>query len=200
MAAELDLTVVTRPDDAARSRPTGLIGGIEKREIRIVPADPAWPGRFEAERDRIRTALGARAMRIDHVGSTSVPGLAAKPIVDIDLSVADVEDEDDYLPALLDAGYVLRVREPGHRLVRTPELDVQVHVCPTGSDWERRHLLFRDRLRDDDADRRLYQDLKLRLAQQDWPDMNAYSDAKGPLIAEILVRAEEWAAATGWRP
>ena len=185
---------------AGRDLPTGLIGGPEKRAIRIVPPDLAWPQRFAVERDRIRAALGAKALRVDHVGSTSVPGLAAKPIVDVDLSVADVEDEDAYLPDLLAAGYVLRVRNVGHLMVRTPEIDVQVHVCRAGSEWERRHLLFRDHLRRHDADRRLYQDLKVRLARQDWDDTNAYAQAKGPLIAEILTRAEKWAAATGWRP
>jgi GrpB-like predicted nucleotidyltransferase (UPF0157 family) len=75
------------------------------------------------------------------------PELVAKPIVDIDLSVADPDDEAAYLDDLLGAGYELRVREPGHRLVRTPQRDVHVHVCAVGSRWERRHLLFRDRLR-----------------------------------------------------
>ncbi len=191
-------------EDTARARPrtalpTGLIGGSEKRVIRIVPPDPSWPERFAAERNRIRARLGPRALRIDHVGSTSVPGLAAKAIVDIDLSVDDVDDEDTYLPDLLAAGYVLRVRNVGHLMVRTPEIDVQVHVCPGGGEWERQHLLFRDHLRRDDADRRLYQALKLRLARQDWDDTNAYAQAKGPLIAEIMVRAEKWASATGWR-
>ncbi|MGF0115203.1 GrpB family protein [Promicromonospora sp. Marseille-Q5078] len=176
-----------------------LIGGVEKREIVIVEPDPRWPARFERESARILAALGTAAVRVDHVGSTAVPGLPAKPIVDIDLSVPDVEDEGAYLPALLAAGYVLRVREPGHRLVRTPELDVQVHICPAGSDWERRHLLFRDRLRHDADDRAAYAALKRELAARDWPSMNHYADAKGGLIAEILARAEAWAVATGWR-
>jgi len=177
-----------------------LIGGIEKREIVLVEPDPAWSARFERERERIVAALGPTAVRVDHVGSTSVPGLAAKPIVDIDVSVPDVEDEDAYLPALLAAGYELRVREPGHRLVRTPERDVHVHVCATGSDWERSHLLFRDRLRHDAADRDAYAALKRELAERDWPSMNDYADAKGGLIAEITARAEAWAASTGWSP
>lgn len=176
-----------------------LFGGIEKREIVLVEPDPDWPARFERERERIVAALGPTAVRVDHVGSTSVPGLAAKPIVDIDVSVPDVEDEDAYLPALLAAGYELRVREPGHRLVRTPERDVHVHVCATGSDWERSHLLFRDRLRLDAADRHAYAALKRELAERDWPSMNDYADAKGDLIAEITARAEAWAAETGWQ-
>ncbi|MFE6968549.1 GrpB family protein [Isoptericola sp. NPDC057653] len=180
-------------------RDVELVGGVERREIVLVEPDPAWPARFARERERIAAALGPVAVRIDHVGSTSVPGLAAKPIVDIDVSVPDVEDEDAYLPALLAAGYLLRVREPGHRLVRTPDLGVHVHVCSAGSDWERLHLLFRDRLRHDAGDRAAYAALKRELAAREWPSMNHYAEAKGELIAEITARAEAWASATGWR-
>ncbi|WP_203217586.1 GrpB family protein [Nocardia arthritidis] len=177
-----------------------LIGGIEKRDIRIVDYDAAWPRRFAEERARIAAALGATARRIDHIGSTSVPGLAAKPIIDIDLSVPDVEDEATYLDALLAVGYRLRVREPGHRMVRTPHHDVHVHICTLGSEWERRHLLFRDWLRLDAADRTAYEQLKRKLAQRDWADMNAYAEEKGPLITEITRRAQEWAQNCGWTP
>lgn len=168
-----------------------LFGGVEKRAILIVPYDPTWPTRFAHERDTILHALGQRALRVDHIGSTSVPGLPAKPIIDIDLSVADVDDELDYLPALLDVGYHLRVREPEHRMVRTPGRDAHVHICTSGSDWERRHLVFRDWLREHAVDRDRYAALKHQLAAQDWPDMNAYADAKGPLIKEITRRAEQ---------
>lgn len=172
-----------------------LIGGVERRAIALVPPDDdGWPRRFAAERTRIAAALGAVAIRIDHIGSTAVPGLSAKPIVDIDVSVPDVEDEAAYVPLLGAAGYELRVREPGHRMLRTPARDVHVHVCTTGSDWERRHLLFRDRLRRDTADREAYATLKRELATREWPDMNAYADAKGPLIDAILARAEASAA------
>ena len=133
-----------------------------------------------------------------HVGSTSIRGLAAKPIIDIELTVKDVEDEDDYLPALVAAGYQLRVREPGHRMFRTANLGVHVHCCTTGSDWERRHLLFRDWLRHDQADRAAYGELKNELAKRDWPDMNAYAKAKSALISEITGRAEKWAADSSW--
>jgi GrpB-like predicted nucleotidyltransferase (UPF0157 family) len=177
-----------------------LIGGPEKREIRIVTHDPTWPDRFAAERTRIVAALGTTARRVDHIGSTAVPGLAAKPIIDIDLSVPDPDDEPSYLPALERAGYRLRVRQPGHRMVRTEARDVHVHVCAEGSEWERRHLLFRDWLRRDAADRASYAALKRELAAREWPDMNAYADAKGALITEITARAEEWARGVGWRP
>ncbi|WP_206055191.1 GrpB family protein [Nocardia sp. CS682] len=177
-----------------------LIGGIEKRDIHIVDYDPAWSQRFATEHARIARALGATARRIDHIGSTSVPGLAAKPIVDIDLCVPDVEDEGAYLPPLLAAGYQLRVREPGHRMVRTPQRDVHVHIVTVGSDWEHRQLLFRDWLRHDSRDRIAYEQLKRRLAQQNWADMNDYADAKGPLIAEIIQRAQAWAESIDWTP
>ncbi|MFE0748118.1 GrpB family protein [Gordonia sp. NPDC058843] len=176
-----------------------LIGGPEQRPIVLEPSSALWPRRFDAERRRIRRALGDRALRIDHIGSTAVPGLPAKPIVDIDVSVGDPEDEDSYLPALVEAGYRLRVREPGHRMLRTPDLDVHVHVCQAGGNWERRHLLFRDWLRVDARDRNDYAELKRLLAQQDWADMNQYAAAKGPLIASITERAESWATRAGWQ-
>ena len=142
---------------------TELIGGVEKRDIVIVAYSPSWPARFAAERQRITEALGPTARRIDHVGSTSVPGLDAKPIIDIDVSVQNPDDESAYLPALERAGYHLRVREPGHRLVRTMNRDVHVHICGEGSDWERQHLLFRDWLRCNAADRHAYAALKREL-------------------------------------
>jgi GrpB-like predicted nucleotidyltransferase (UPF0157 family) len=177
-----------------------LIGGRERRAIELVAYDPSWPARFARERDQIAAALEDGARRIDHIGSTAVVGLVAKPIVDINVSVDDPEDEDGYVPALEHVSYRLRVRESGHRMLRTPELDVHVHVCPAESDWERRHLLFRDWLRHDAADRKRYAETKRRLAQRDWPDMNAYAAAKSATIAQITGRAERWAAHTLWAP
>jgi len=161
-----------------------LVGGREKRAVVIADYDAAWPVRYEAERAKILGALGSRALQVEHIGSTSVPGLAAKPIVDILVAVADVEDTAD----LEAAGYVLRVREPGHRMLRTPELDVHVHLWPTGSDDVRRHLAFRDRLRASPEDRSAYERLKRELARREWDDINHYAEAKGALIREILNR------------
>ena len=175
-----------------------LIGGVEKRIITMVDHDAAWLHSFEVERSRIDHALSNVAHRVAHVGSTAVPGLSAKPIVDLQLSVSDVEEEGAYLPALESAGYVLRVRERGHRMLRTPALDVHVHVCSIGSDWERRHLLFRDWLRESDVDRARYAEVKVGLAKEDWPSVNHYADAKSGVIEEITIRAEKWAATTGW--
>lgn len=167
-----------------------LIGGDEQRAIVVVDYDPQWPAVFELHRARISDALGARCSRIDHVGSTAVPGLAAKAIVDIQISVDDPDDEASYVPMLEAAGYRLRVREAGHRMLRTPELDVRLHVCGAGSDWERRHLLFRDWLRRSDGDRSLYESTKRELAHRSWSAMQDYADAKSAVIAEIIRRAE----------
>src|SRR3954452_19906435 len=106
---------------------TGLIGGPEKRAVVLAAYDPAWPAKFERHAAIISEALGGTALRIEHVGSTSVPGLAAKPIIDILVEVPDSADEAAYLPQIQAAGYVLRVREPEwneHRMLRTPGRDV----------------------------------------------------------------------------
>ena len=168
-----------------------LIGGRERRDIVIADYDPQWPRRFDAERERIGSALGGIARRIEHIGSTSVPGLAAKPIVDVLVAVSDVSDESSYGPALERAGYELRVREPEHRMYRTPERDVQVHVWNDGDPEINRYLVFRDRLRASPDDRNEYERLKRSLAQREWSDVNHYADAKGPLIKSILARARQ---------
>jgi GrpB-like predicted nucleotidyltransferase (UPF0157 family) len=180
------------PDESEKRVNEGFIGGAERRAIIIADYDPQWPRRFEREAAKIRRALGPAALAIEHVGSTSVPGLAAKPIVDILLVVEDSSDEDAYLPELLGAGYVLRVREPGfeeHRMVRTPKKHVHVHIFSTGSREGERLLLMRDHLRHDKADRDLYASIKRELASRDWPTMQHYADAKTQVIQEILVRA-----------
>jgi GrpB-like predicted nucleotidyltransferase (UPF0157 family) len=165
-----------------------LIGGPEGGRVRLSPYRPEWAERFAAERERIAAALGPAAERIEHIGSTSVPGLDAKPIVDILVAVADPAD-----PALCSAfesaGYGLRVDEQRHRMFRTPERDVHVHLWVAGSEDVTRHLAFRDRLRASEADRRAYSELKHRLAEREWADINDYADAKGALIGEILERA-----------
>lgn len=163
-----------------------LIGGNERRDIVLVDYDPSWPARFRDEWVKITTALGTEVIGIEHIGSTAVPGLAAKPIIDLLVTVADIEDELRYLPALQRVGYVLRVRERGHRMVRTPEFDVHVHIWPDGDPAVTAHLAFRIRLRSSTADRDLYAATKRRLAQQDWPTMNHYAAAKTDVILQIL--------------
>lgn len=169
-----------------------LIGGIEKREIVIVDYNPRWPGLFQKHAKILSRALGSRALAIEHVGSTSVPELAAKPIIDIDVIVADSSAEATYLADIVQAGYVLRVREPDwhqHRMFRTPELDVHVHLFSPGCIEVTRHLAFRDRLRNCAEDRLLYESVKRKLAKEDWTDMNAYAAAKSEVVEEILARA-----------
>ncbi len=166
-----------------------LIGGREKRPIVIADYDSEWPRRFETEHRRIRRALGPVALRVEHIGSTSVPGLAAKPIVDILLTVADPDDEDVLVAALEPAGYELRVREPGHRMFRTPERDVHLHVWRDSDPEVGRHLRFRDHLRVAGSDRAAYEQLKRDLARREWNDMNYYAEAKTELIQAILGRA-----------
>jgi GrpB-like predicted nucleotidyltransferase (UPF0157 family) len=163
-----------------------LIGGPERRQVVIADYDPAWPRRFLLERDRIRAAMGGAAIRIEHIGSTSVPGLAAKPIVDVLVTVSDPEADELIAPALEAAGYELRVREAEHRMFRTPARDVQVHVWADGDSEVDRYLIFRDRLRDSPECRREYERLKRELAQRDWPDINHYANAKGPFIESVL--------------
>ena len=169
-----------------------LIGGIEKREIVVVDYDPCWPEKFQKHAAILLRALGSKALAIEHVGSTSVPGLAAKPVIDIIILVEDPGDEAAYLPALVEAGYVLRVREPDwhqHRMFRTLELDVHVHMFSQGCVEVTRQLAFRDRLKANVEDRRLYESVKRKLAKEDWPDMNAYARAKTEVVEQITARA-----------
>lgn len=160
--------------------------------IQVVEYDLRWPGLFELEARRIRGALGERALRIEHTGSTAVPGLAAKPVIDILLAVANPAEEDAYLPALEAAGYVLRIREPQwneHRMLKGPETETNLHVFPEECPEIDRVLLFRDWLRRHDEDRDLYAGVKMTLAGQEWGDVDEYARAKTAVIVEILVRA-----------
>lgn len=162
--------------------------------IRIVDYDPDWARRFESEANRINSALGAGALRIEHVGSTSVPGLAAKPVIDIVLVVADSSREIAYVPALEKAGYLLHIREPGwyeHRMLQGPENDVNLHVFSQGCIEIGRMLAFRDWLRSNAGDRDLYARYKISLAQRDWEYIQNYADAKTAVIEEIFSRMQK---------
>ena len=169
-----------------------IIGEIEPQSIVVVDYDPAWPERFRREEARIRSSLGEAALSVEHIGSTSVPGLAAKPIVDILLMVEDSTDEPSYFPALGASGYILRVRGPdfdNHRLFRTPEKDVHVHVFSACSPEIERYLLLRNRLREHEGDRELYARTKRELANREWPSMQHYAEAKTEVIEGIIARA-----------
>ncbi len=168
-----------------------LIGGREPVKIVVVDYDPSWPERFEQERARLQETLKGQVRRIEHIGSTSVPGLAAKPIVDILVTVDDVEPDTALVSSLEVAGFVLRVREPGHRMFRTPERDVHVHVYSNDAIEIEHYLLLRDWLRHSPQDRALYERTKRELAKRDWSDMNDYADAKSDVIAAILGRASD---------
>lgn len=160
--------------------------------IRIVDYDPLWPEQFAREAERIRRALGNRALQIEHVGSTSVPGLAAKPIVDLLLVVADSANEDAYAPSLTAAGYALRIREPNwheHRMFKGPDTYINLHVFSPGCPEIDRTLLFRDWLRTNAAEREIYERTKRVLARKQWKYVQNYADAKTAVVEEIIARA-----------
>ena len=160
--------------------------------IAIIDYDPLWPLLFEREARRIRGALGMRALYIEHVGSTSVPQLAAKPVVDILLVVASTADEAAYVPKLEHAGYVLRIREPDwyeHRLFKGPDTDVNLHSLPANCPEIERMLRFRDWLRTNEDDRLLYERTKRELAAKTGESIEDYAKAKTAIEEEILARS-----------
>jgi GrpB-like predicted nucleotidyltransferase (UPF0157 family) len=160
--------------------------------VELIDYDPAWPGLFQREAERIRAVLGERAVLVEHTGSTSVPGLAAKPIIDITLAVPDSGDEKAYAPALAAAGYVLRIREPDwyeHRVFKGPDTSVNLHVFSEGCAEIDRMLSFRDWLRANAADRELYERTKRELAAREWKYVQDYADAKTAVVEEIVARA-----------
>jgi GrpB-like predicted nucleotidyltransferase (UPF0157 family) len=169
----------------------------------VVDYNPAWPQTYERWRQRLAAALGRTAIRIEHVGSTSVPDLAAKPIVDIQVSVADPGGEPRYVPPLQAIGLVLRSRDELHRYLRPPAgqpREVHVHVCAAGGQWEHDHLLFRDYLRAHPAACVRYAEAK-RASARRWSDDGwAYTEAKTAIILDVLEQAGEWAIATNWAP
>jgi len=180
-----------RSDEEMRQHTVGE-PKIHDAPITLADYDAAWPQRFAAEEARIRAALGERARLVEHAGSTSVPGLAAKPTIDIVLAVPDSADEPGYLPDLEAAGYVLRVREPDwheHRmLARRAEIAVQVHVFTAGSSEIDRMLAFRDRLRSVPEERERYLAAKRELAARRWRYVQDYADAKTEVIDDIIAR------------
>ena len=173
---------------AARVGPVTPLNG----PVYLAEYDPAWPQVYAAEAAKIRAALGERALLLEHVGSTSVPGLAAKPLIDILLVVADSSDEAVYVPALEAQGYALRIREPEwyqHRCLKGVNPEVNLHVFSPGCVETRRMLLMRDWLRANPADRDLYERTKRDLAQREWKYVQNYADAKSAVVEEILARA-----------
>jgi len=171
------------------------IGEIKRHDapVRLADYDPAWPELYAREEARIRGALGDRVVRIEHTGSTSVPGLAAKPVIDITLAVPDSSAESEYVPALEAVGYVLRIREPDwheHRMLRGPDTNVNLHVFSDGSIEVDRMVAFRDWLRSHPEDRTLYETTKRDLAARTWQHVQHYADAKTSVVEAIISRAE----------
>src|SRR5262245_57652504 len=159
--------------------------------IHIEPYNPEWPALYAKLAGQIRDALGARILTLEHVGSTSVPGLSAKPVIDIVLAVSNSADESAYVPPLERLGYVLKIREPGwfdHRLLKSPAADVNLHVFSHGCEEIGRMIAFRDWLRANEADRRLYERTKQDLASRTWKYMQNYADAKSEVVSDILAR------------
>jgi len=160
--------------------------------IRLSPYDPRWPEVFELLKARISGALGSKVLRLEHVGSTSVPGLSAKPVIDMVLMVADSSDESSYVRPLEDIGFVLRIREPGwheHRVLCPASPRANLHVFSTGCEEIGRMLRFRDWLRAHPDDRARYEQKKRDLAARTWKYVQNYADAKTEVIGEILAKA-----------
>ncbi|MBF6332141.1 GrpB family protein [Nocardia transvalensis] len=179
------------------------IGELKPYAVPVVVEDynPEWPAWYAAEAASVRDTLGSLVLRIEHTGSTSVPGLAAKPVIDILLVVPDTTDEAAYVPPLERAGYTLRIREPDwyqHRcLIRRVEdgapYDVNLHIFSPelGAAEIERMLAFRDWLRTHDDDRAYYEAAKRELTQRRWKYVQHYADAKSDVVEEILTRALE---------
>jgi GrpB-like predicted nucleotidyltransferase (UPF0157 family) len=164
-----------------------------RTRIEIRDYDPEWPRLFEREAARVRSVLGDRVVRLEHAGSTSVPGLPAKPIIDMVLELPDSSDEPAYLPDMEAAGYTLVIREPEwfeHRVFKGPDTNINLHVFTAGSPEVERMLRFRDWLRSNPADLELYVRTKRELAARDWKYVQQYADAKSAVVQEIMARAD----------
>ena len=165
--------------------------------VRLSEPDPKWPYLFRQEESRVRSALGDRVLSLDHVGSTSVPGLAAKPCVDLLMVVADSADEPAYLPDLEKAGYSLVIAEPDwfeHRVLKGPSVNLNLHVFSEGCEVADRMRLFRDYLTADAGARERYTAVKRDLSERTWKRIQDYADAKSDIVLELLAEAEAWKA------
>lgn len=191
--AEYPKEITQRFHGTPEQNATALVGERPARwdHIVIEDYDPAWVDRFAAARALLEKALGGRIISIEHVGSTSVPGLPAKSIIDIDLLIDDTADESGYVPALQGHGYRLVLREPwwyGHRMLVSPAEDVHLHMWPRDAPEPIRHRLFRDWLRSHPQDRELYAAAKRRLAHETVQHPGRYNLAKNDVIDQIYER------------
>lgn len=188
------MTFEPHAPDADTAKPVNTRTAVNG-QVTLVEYDPAWPTMYQRQADRIRSALGDRAIIVEHMGSTAVPGLLAKPCVDILLAVEDAADDAAYVPDLEAAGYVLRISEEydghPHRVFKGPEINLNLHVWSAGSTEIDRHLDFRDWLRAHPEDRDRYASAKRELAGKDWVFMQEYADAKDEVVLEITARMEQ---------
>ena len=174
-------------------------------EVEIVEYDPSWPERFVRLAGSLRRALGDRAARIDHIGSTSVPGLAAKDVIDVQVSVADLEPFATLHDAIAGVGYEWTPSNPDlrKRFFRIETADgvrmSNLHVRRLGEFSEQAALLFRDYLRARPAARRRYEEVKRSLATRSWPTVDHYAEAKGDCVWALLREADVWSWTIGWR-
>lgn len=167
---------------------------LHNAKITLVDYDPNWPNLYTKEANQIRGILKHKVVLLEHVGSTSVPGLCAKPIIDILLVVENSADESAYVPDLEAEGYILRIREPEwfeHRLFKGPDNDINLHVFSVGASEIKKMLRFRDWLRMNENDRELYAETKRQLGKRVWKHIQDYADAKSDVVQEILHRATE---------
>ena len=173
-------------------------------KITVVPYDAEWPESFRRLGGELRAALQHRANRIDHIGSTSIVGMSAKPILDIQISVNSLEPVEEYKAPLESVGFNWRAGNPDltKRYFREApgQRRVHIHVRQSGSWGEQFSLLFRDYLRVHLEDAAAYSELKHRLAREHSANRQAYTDAKSPFIWTVMRTATEWAQATGWQP
>ena len=184
--SELPTRGQNRPETEVPSE--NLVDG----RVRLVESDPKWPYFFEREARRVREALGDRVLLLEHTGSTSVPGLLAKPCVDLLLCVADPADESAYVPDLEAAGYTVALREPEwheHRVLKGTEINLDLHVFAHGCEEAERMLRLRDHLRADAGARARYAAVKKELAERAWDRIQDYADAKSEVVEELLTEA-----------
>lgn len=173
--------------------------------ITVEPYNPEWPALFRDLGVKIRQAIGSGALRVDHIGSTSIPGLAAKPIIDIQISVAAFDPMDPYRLPLEALGFQYREKNPEltKRYFKEPDRNEErthIHVRRAGSFSEQFPLLFRDYMRCHPGEAAAYAELKVRLAEQHKRDRLGYTEAKGSFIWKVMQNADRWAQETGWEP
>jgi GrpB-like predicted nucleotidyltransferase (UPF0157 family) len=188
------LPPTTRKETTEKEIQAYTVGELRRHDapVTLVDYDPEWPALYAREEARIRAVLGDRVVEIHHTGSTSVPGLAAKPTIDITLVVPDSADERSYVPDLEAAGYRLVIREPEwfeHRVFKGPDTNINLHVFSPGCQEIARMVGFRDWLRTHDDDRELYERTKRDLATRTWAYVQNYADAKTDVVEAIIARA-----------